>query len=222
MGALSESNIAALFEAIENSQILEDRRLFLSLGSPNPLMQPEPDLDCLPPFYQLMVLRKEAFPDERDYYASIKAMRQIQKAFTALFRPYFVASMVATKKPLAMHKFAESLEKQLGELYTVDPEDLPLLLQGKSYIPPLSREPEFGEQIATMRKWEADRMPLRTFLLLAHLFRIGGHTAFVDWMEYPHLWLSGDSPIEHIQKGHWAEVGDLAEKLLSGNSGESK
>ena len=212
---LSKSDFEALLESLEDSQVLEDRKLFLQ--APGTLsMSVQPDVKCLPPFYRHLVLRKDAFPDERDYYASIKAMRQIQKTFAFLLKPYFVASMVATKQPGHMHEFAAKLEKDLGELLAVDPEDLPLLLHRQNYTPPLSVEPEFLELIPAMRNWPGERMPLRTLLLLGHLFRIGGHTPFTEWLANPNLLLGGDSPVEQLAKGCWVEVGDLAEKLLAG------
>lgn len=215
----------AFLAAVEDSQILEDRKRFLqprALGMFMHYKQPEPDLDRLPPFYRNMVLRKEAYKDERDFYAAIKVMRQIHKIFALLLKPYFVASMVATKQPGHMHEFAASMEKDLGPLLTVDPEDLPLLIHTQHHTPPLSVEPEFLDLIPAMRDWPAERMPLRTLLLLGHLFRIAGHTPFSEWLEYPILLLGGDSPSEHLAKGHWVEVGDLAEKLLSGGPAEPK
>jgi hypothetical protein len=225
LGDLSENEFRALLEALEDSQVLEDRRLLLqpeALYMSNMCTQPEPNLNCLPAFYRKLVLRKDAFPDERDYYASIKAMRQIHKTFALLLKPYFVASMVATKRPGHMHEFAATLEKDLGELHTVDPEDLPLLLHRQNHTPPLSLEPDFLELIPTMRNWSGERIPLRTLLLLGHLFRIGGHTPFAEWLENPNLVLGGDSPMEHLAKGHWVEIGDLAEKLLAGGRAASE
>jgi hypothetical protein len=223
LGDLSESDFAALFESVENSQVLQDRKLFLpTTGILRMYMQPDPNLNCLPPFYRKLVLRKDAFPDERDFYASIKAMRQIQKTFTLLLKPYFVASMVATKRPGRMHEFAETMSKQLGELLTVDPEDLPLLLHPQNHTLPLSVEPEFLELIPAMREWTHNRRPLRALLLLGHLFRIGGHIPFTEWLENPNLLLGGDSPIEQLVKGNWLEVGDLAERLLAGDPAGSK
>ncbi len=130
--------------------------------------------------------------------------------------------MVAIKQPGNMHEFAASMEKDLGQLLTVDPEDLPLLIHTQHHTPPLTVEPEFLEIIPVMHNWPAERMPLRALLLLGHLFRIGGHTPFSEWLEYPNLILGGDSPLEHLAKGHWVEVGDLAEKLLSGGLEEPK
>jgi hypothetical protein len=220
---LSKSDFEALLESLEDSQVLEDRKLFLQApGTLSMSVQPKPDVNCLPPFYRHLVRRKDAFPDERDYYASIKAMRQIHKKFAFLLKPYFVASMVATKRPGHMHEFAATLEKDLGELHTVDPEDLPLLLHRQNHTPPLSLEPDFLELIPTMRNWSGERFPLRTLLLLGHLFRIGGHTPFAEWLENPNLVLGGDSPMEHLAKGHWVEVGDLAEKLLAGGPAASE
>ena len=223
LGDLSETDFNAFLESLEDSQTLQDRKLFLpATGTLSMFMQPEPNLNCLPAFYQKLVLRKDAFPDERDYYASIKAMRQIHKTFALLLKPYFVASMVAIKRPGHMHEFAATLEKDLGELLTVDPEDLPLLLHRQNYTLPLSLEPDFLELIPTMRNWSGERIPLRTLLLLGHLFRIGGHTPFAEWLENPNLLLGGDSPMEHLAKGHWVEVGDLAEKLLAGSPAASE
>lgn len=225
LGDLSENELRALIEALEDSQVLEDRRLFLQAGDLymfNMCTQPEPNLNCLPTFYRKLVLRKDAFPDERDYYASIRAMRQIHKTFALLLKPYFVATMVATKRPGRMHEFAATLEKDLGELHTVDPEDLPLLLHSQNHTLPLSLEPDFLELIPTMRNWSGERIPLRTLLLLCHLFRIGGHTPFAEWLGNPNLVLGGDSPMEHLAKGHWVEVGDLAEKLLAGGPVKSQ
>lgn len=220
LGDLSENDFKALLDAVEDSQILQDRKRFLQPGALNMFMhykQPEPDLDCLPPFYRKMILRKAAFKDESDFYGAIKVMRQIHQIFALLLRPYFVASMVALKQPGHMHEFAASMEKDLGPLLTVDPEDLPLLVHTQTHTPPLSIEPEFLELIPEMRRWGKERMPLRTLLLLCYLFRVGGHTPFIDWLERPNMVLGGDSPIETLATCSWIEVGNLAEQLLAGS-----
>lgn len=224
LGDLPEDDFKALLESLEDSQVPEDRKLFLrpALNLFMPYKQPKPDLDCLPPFYRKMVLRKEVYKDERDFYAAIKVMRQIHKIFALLLKPYLVASMVALKKPGHMHEFAASMEKDLGPLLTVDPEDLPLLLHRQKHTPPLSVDPDFLELIPGMRNWSEERMPLRTVLLLSHLFRIAGHNPFTEWLENPNLLLEGDSPMEHLATGHWVEVGDLAEQLLSGDRAEPR
>ncbi len=224
---LSDDDFKALLASLEDSQVRHNRKKFLPGRAPSILMQPKPNINCLGPFYRRLVLRKEAFPDDKDYFASIKAMRQIEKAFGLLLQPYVVASLVATKKPGRMHEFAAAMEKDLGQLLAVDPEDLPLLVHENmlhqfSYTKPLAAGPPFSELPVKMRRWNNDRMPLRTLLLLAHLFRIGGYAPFVEWMEYPNLVLGGDSPLDQLAKGKWLEVGNLADRMLCGEPTESK
>jgi hypothetical protein len=174
-----------------------------------------PELGDLPPFWRTLVLSKDRFAAESDFYASIRALCQIQAAVSELLAPYLKASLIAMRQPGAMHDFASDLNRGLAGVPTDGRQDRPLLEQTVDSTSPYTEDGDFLAQVIEMRGWDENGAVLRGLLLLAHLGRIGGHKRLMFWLQEPNLALSGDSPIALIVKGKWGSVADLADNLLT-------
>jgi len=174
-----------------------------------------PELDDLPPFWRSLVLSKDRFADGGDFYASIRALCQIQAAVSELLEPYIRASLIATRQPGAMRDFSSNLNRDLAGVPTHSHEDRPLLEQTADSTSPFEEENDFLAQVVEMRNWGENGAVHRGLLLLAHLDRIGGHKRLMYWLETPNLVLSGHSPLALIAKGRWEPVADLADNLLT-------
>lgn len=225
------SNLANLFTCLETSAVVDDRQLFLSkTGSAHGVdckavkeqkrkghkTMKNSDLEALPDFWRLLVLRKEAFADEADYHASIRVLLSIERVISELLKPYIRASLGATKEPGAMCRMERSVQDILGNFAFRDPEEVALLQATFRHPPPLLEEKDMFTFASEMRSWEGEAAICRTFILLAHLDRIGGHAALKLWLERPNIVLGGDTPLGAVFGGRWNDVADLADEMLTG------
>lgn len=234
-------SLEALFRWLEKSLMSEDRELFrhpfksaprrpseiihqleqkfMSKRKSKTKAEGQSALESIPEFWRGLILRKDAFPDEADYYASIRSMCIVHEVISLILRPYIVASLSATKVRGKMLEFEMNLSSDLPEAENGKREDCPLIDLTQDSTPSLDPTANFQTLLIQMRTWSNDRAIMRTILLAAQLNRYAGHAPLQRWLEKPNPILAGQSPLENIAQGNWPAVAELIDDLLTGSQG---
>lgn len=202
----------------------ENERLRLIAGSeirPIPMHQPSqlgdrPDINCLPEFWRPLVLKKSAFADEKDYFAAIRLLYELQKVVGDLITPFFKASLVACKIPGTMCECER--ESQLSRVKSAkSPQSAASTAEpDQKSKPPLTITTNLSELLVEMRSWDQSGLLLRLVLLISHLNQIAPPERFISWWEQPNALLLGESPLEVMRSGDYSSLANFLDRLLSG------
>jgi hypothetical protein len=208
-----------IFSRRVNARILASQAAASEILKQHMTKPPPPEssltLESLPEFWRGLVLSESSFPDKTDYYASIRALCIVHEIVAEVLKPYIKASLLTIKVPGTMREFEARMRADLPSLLGEQRHDKPLMDEASETPPPLMGDQDLPELIQEMRNWRDDRAVLRVVLLLSLLSRIGGHAALQYWLERPNVILAGSSPAQLIGRGEWAEVADLADRMLT-------